>query len=350
MDTNDKVNRLIQNPFLIIDEIPSLYTWAKEKTDIQKYIKLDDETSAKFFNLIQILPEILSGKTNGDAYRLEFPEGVAGVLASQNDGYLAMLKDPKTGQIVSQGTLYPIETSSILNSLFSTLSIITNQYYLHQISTQLNIIKSQLNHVLDFLYDDKACKLYAETMAVMGIYRNYSSIMSCTEQRIASIQTIQHAKIFAEQNIQFYFRDMNNLVDKNGPVEKLRDDLHNYTQSINLYGICATTEIVLAQNYDESYLTHIEKDLRAHVTQHNQSVAKLQGKLEKSLSPAPGLPIFQQRQDPKAKELVDEISAFLGDKSPVKGFEDIIRQIRSSLTSKTEYIIEKNGSVYQRKA
>ena len=96
-------------------------------------------------------------------------------------------------------------------------------------------------------------------------------------------------------------------------------------------------------------MTHVENDLRAHVTQHNQSVAKLQGKLEKSMSPAPGLPIFQQKVDPKVKELVKEISSILGDKSPVKGFEDIIRQIRSSMTSKTEYIVEKNGAVYQRK-
>ena len=133
----------------------------------------------------------------------------------------------------------------------------TNQHYLHLISAQLNLIQTQLDHLLDFLYDDKACRIYAEVMAVMSIYRNYSSIMACNEQRIASIQTIQQAKIFAEQNIQFYYRDMNSLVDKNGPI---------------------------------------------------------------------------------------------GDKSPVKGFEDIIKQIRKSMTTKTEYIVEKSGAIYQRKA
>lgn len=349
MNSVNNSTRLVNNPYIILDILPSLYDWAREKGDLQKYIKLDDETASKISSLLHMLPDIISSATNGDAYRLEFPEGIAGVLAAHNDGFLAMLKDPETGKIVSQGTLYPIDGSNLLANVFSTLSVVTNQYYLHQISTQLNMIQTQLDHVLDFLYDDKACRIYAEAMAVMGIYRNYSSIMSCNEQRIASIQSIQQAKIFAEQNIQFYYRDMNNLVNKNGPIDKLRDDLHNYTQSINLYGICATTEIVLSQNYDETYLTHVENDLRAHVTQHNQSVAKLQGKLEKSMSPAPGLPIFQQKVDPKVKELVKEISSILGDKSPVKGFEDIIRQIRSSMTSKTEYIVEKNGAVYQRK-
>jgi len=349
MDTN-KCVRMIDSPNMILDLIPSLYDWAIEKGDLQKYIKLDDETASKISTLLHLVPEIITSVHSEDAYRLEFPEGLAGVLAEHNGGYLAMLRDPETGRIVSQGTLYPIDVSGVLGSVFSTLSVITNQYYLHQISAQLNLIQTQLNHVLDFLYDDKACRIYAEVMAVMSIYRNYSSIMACNEQRIASIQTIQQAKIFAEQNIQFYYRDMNSLVDKNSPIDRLRDDLLNYTQSINLYGICATTEIVLSQNYDDAYLSHIEKDLRSHVTQHNQSVAKLQGKLEKSLSPAPGLPIFQQKADPKVKDLIKEISSILGDKSPVKGFEDIIKQIRKSMTTKTEYIVEKSGAIYQRKA
>ena len=349
MDTSNSI-RMIDSPNLILDLIPSLYDWAKERGDLQKYFKLDDETASRVGTLLHSLPDIASClQQNEGACRIELPVGLAGVLTEHIDSLPVVLRDPDTGHI-SKGGLITIELSGGLSYLFSTLSLVTNQHYLHQISAQLNLIQTQLNHVLDFLYDDKACRIYAEVTAVMSIYRNYSSIMACNEQRIASIQTIQQAKIFAEQNIQFYYRDMNNLVDKNGPIDRLRDDLHNYTQSINLYGICATTEIVLSQNYDDSYLSHIEKDLSAHVTQHNQSVAKLQGKLEKSLSPAPGLPIFQQKADPKVKELIKEISSILGEKSPVKGFEDIIKQIRRSMTSKTEYIVEKNGSIYQRKA
>ena len=37
-------------------------------------------------------------------------------------------------------------------------------------------------------------------------------------------------------------------------------------------------------------------------------------------------------------------------KFPVKGFEDIIKQIRKSMTTKIEYIVEKSGAIYQRKA
>ena len=349
MDSNSNNNRLINNPYLILDIIPSLFDWAIEKGDLQKYIKLDDETASKISAMLHSLPEIASSIQKEGAYRIILPEGLASVLTEHIRGLLAISGDPDS-HIASPGTFQSLELSGVLGYLFATLSVATSQYYLHQISAQLSIIQTQLDHVLDFLYDDKACRIYAEVMAVMGIYRNYSSIMSCNEQRIASIQTIQQAKIVAEQNIQFYSRDMNHLVDKNGPIDRLRDDLYNYTQAINLYGICATTEIVLSQNYDESYLTHIEKDLRAHVTQHNQSVAKLQGKLEKSLTPAPGLPLFQQKVDPKVKELVKEISSILGDKSPIKGFEDIIRQIRNSMTSKTEYIVEKNGAIYQRRS
>ena len=344
MEGNSNNTRLINTPSLILDELYAQIDCSRD----MKYIKLDDNVAAKIISVLYSLPELYSKESKSGVYRVEFPEGINGVLTNHNGGYLPTLRDPETGRIVSQGTLYPVEISGLYDQLFSALSILTSQYYLHQINAQLQNIQSQLDHVLDFLYSDKASEIYAEITAVMGIYRNYASIMSCTEQRIACLQTIQQAKIFAERNIQFYRQDMNRLVDKGGKVENIRNDLHYYTQSINLYGICATTEIVLSQNYEESYLKFIENDLRTHVTQHNQSVSRLQGKLDKMINVPGPIPIITAKQDPGVKELINEISSILGDKSPVKGFEDIINQIRTSMTSKSEYIIDKNGAVYQR--
>lgn len=346
MGTNDVKTRLIDSPSVTLDAIPDLFDFSKDG----RYIKLDASSAAKISGLLQIIPGTIAGKALSGAYHVEFPKGASGVLAAHNGGFLPQLRNPETGQIVAQGTLHPLETAGAMYSLFSTLSVITNQYYLHQISSQLNFIQGQLDRVIEFQYDDKACEIYAEVVAVMGIYHNYASIMSCTEQRIASLQTIQRAKIMAERNIQFYFRDMDKLVSKSGSIDRIRDDLNNYTQCINLYGICATTEIVLSQNYDESYLSFVENDLRAHVTQHNQSVARLQGKLDKKKT-VPGIvPPLTAKQDQNAIKLIEEISSILGEESPVKGFEDIISKIRASLTTKTEYIIEKDGTVYQKKA
>ena len=47
MSSNNN-NRLIDNAYIILDILPSLYDWAIEKGDLQKYVKLDDD---KYFLL-----------------------------------------------------------------------------------------------------------------------------------------------------------------------------------------------------------------------------------------------------------------------------------------------------------
>jgi len=207
--------------------------------------------------------------------------------------------------------------------------------------------------VLDFLYNDKECEIYSETMAVLGISRNYTSIMACAEQRTASIQTIQHAKIVAERNIQFYYRDMNKLAKDSKAVAKLREDLQYYNQVINLYGLCSTLEIVLSQNYDKAYLNYIEEDLKSHVEKHIGSVnylkAILDGKLEDMQKAGPSFPfVAPPKPDPNFQKLIVDVSAILGDDSPINGLGNTIKQIRKAFTSRTEYVIEPNGAVYRK--
>ena len=315
-----------------------------------QYRRLDTSTSSQIRKMLRIIPSAMLNESAGDTYQLLFPEGIASVLNLLKGDYLPMLSR-LIGQNIDSNILpFPLESIGSAFGLLSTLSVITNQYYLHQISQQISDIQAKLDQVLDFLHTDKACEIYAETMAVLGISRNFVSIMTCQEQRTASIQTIQHAKIVAERNIQFYYREMNKLSEKANETKRLKEDLQNYAQVVNLYGLCTTLEIVISQNYDPGYLDYVEADLDAHVKAHIGSVNNLKGKLEAKLKPAPTFPfVTPPKPDPNVEQLVFEVSAILGEKSPVIGFEDTIKQIRSSFNSKAEYIIESDGAVYQRK-
>ncbi len=313
-----------------------------------RYKQIDNSTPSQINSIIKYLPMLLADNQLSEAYRLVFPNGISSVLSIFNHGVFPALFSPEALQAMTKAIGFPFNNINLAYDLFSTLSVITNQYYLRQISQQLSDIQSKLDQVLDFLYSDKACEIYSETMAILGISSNYTSIMSCSEQRIASIQTIQHAKIVAERNIQFYYRDMNKLADKAGAADKLRDDLQNYTQAINLYGICTTLEIVLSQNYDEAYLDSVEADLKNHVAKHIGCVSNLQGKMEHLLKPTAQFPfVAPAKPDPKVERLLSDVSSVLGDNSPVKGFDSIIDQIRAVYTTKSEYIIESNGTIYQ---
>ena len=315
------------------------------------YKRLDPPASASFTRLLQLLPSILTGTNEGEIYRLFFPEGIASALIALKSGMFSPVL-PGYPDVMSM--LSSAENIGTVYNVFSTLSVITNQYYLHQINQQLREIQSKLDQVLDFLYDEKECEIYSETTAVIAISRNYSSIMSCPEQRTASLQTVQHAKIVAERNIQFYYRSMNKKAkDAGSAIMKLREDLQYYTQVISLYGLCSTLEIVLSQNYDKGYLDYIEMDLQKHVEDHIASVnylkATLDGKLESKLKPASAFPfVAPPKPDLNAKMLITDVEAILGDDSPITDLGNIIKQIRKTFTSKTEYIIESNGVVYQK--
>ena len=334
-------NGLVRSDSMIIERAPSSENYA----DTSKYTRLDGIAASE---VTQMLSACAVGNALSGAYRVEFPKGLSGVLVPHGNGSLAIMRDPVTKQFMSHGTLYSLNSVGLMYSVFSTLSMATGQYFMKQINENFREIQDKLNRILDFLYTDKSCELYAEARMVFGIYDNCISIMHCTEQRIASLQTIQKAKILANRNIQFYYRDMEKLASKHDSMANLLNDLSNYTQAVSLYGVCAVMEIILSENYDEGFMKYIENDLKQHVEMHHQKVGQLKGmiiNLSKPAAPAPFLPAH--KPDPKRQELLQNIDNLLGAESPVKGYTDIISQMRTEYTNKSEYRITSEGTVYQ---
>lgn len=326
-----------------------------------RFKKIDNRMATHVSGLMQYLPQIEAGKALKGTYRVEFPEGISGVLTQHGNGVLSAIKDPETGKFVGQATFVQNPTSTpIILGVFTGLSIVTSQYFLAQINNNLEEVQKKLDQVLDFLYSDKDCEIYAELQSVRTIYMNYPTIMKADEQRTASISTVQHAKVVAERNIQFYYRDMNRriMAELEGPgmplpdlinmlndektknlANSLMDDLNSYNQAINLYCICSILEIVLSQNFEESYLDFVEDDLSSHFKAHNIIIGKLDGKLA-ALASKKG--VF------KLNPVLKDVQDLLGEGSPEKKYKDVIGQIRSSYNSKTEFRILEDGSIYQK--
>lgn len=326
-----------------------------------RFRQIDNRTAAQVSGLLQYLPQLAAGNALKGTFRVEFPKGISGALVKHGNGYLSVMKGADNGKFVGHATYIPTsESAPVLLGMFTAFSVVTSQYFLAQINQNLEEVQRKLDQVLDFLYSNKACEIYAESQVVRTIYMNYPAIMNATEQRMASIATIQHAKTVAERNIQFYYRDMNKRVmteleDKGMPLSDLMsrlsddksrnlaygmlDDLNSYNQAINLYSICSVLEIVLSQNFDNSYLDFIEEDLTDHYKAHNIIIGKLDGKLT-ALANKKGT----SRLDPVMKD----VQNLLGEGSPEKRFKDVISQIRSSYNSRAEYRILEDGTVYQK--
>ncbi len=336
---------IINTDSIKIEEAPTNENYS----DSNKYTKLDSGSASDISSLLHFLNSQAIGNTLSGAYRVEFPKGFTGVLTPHGDGYLAMLRDPETKSFLAHGTLYSLDDLGLMYNAFSVLSLATGQYFMSQINDNLRGIQTKLDDVLNFLYTDKSCEIYAETKMINSIYINAVSIMHCSEQRIAALQTIQRAKTLAERNIQFYYRDMKKLATKHDALDSLQNDLNNYTQAVSLYGVCAVMEIVLSENFDEDFMKYIESDLKRHVEKHHEEVGQLKGMLinmPKATGPAP---FFQpQKVDTrKQQELLKLIDELLGTNSPVKGYTEVISQMRAEYNNKSEFRITSDGSVYK---
>lgn len=325
-----------------------------------KYKLVNPTTAAHLSSLLQYIPQSAQSLAMNKAYRVEFPKGVAGTLVPHENGFLSVMRG-ENGKFAGHATFVEMGDYAAMCSVFTALSVATSQYYLHQINQQLTSIQGKLNEVLEFLYSDKACEIYAEARGVYGIYLNYQSIMKCSEQRISALNTVQRAKNIAERNIQFYYRDMNGrLVGKDfkkterddQPFDRIKDDLSNYHQAMNLFGLCSLMEIVLSQNFDTGYLKYIQEDLKQHIDTHNITIGNLNGKLQAKLMEKPEgklVGIFAKTDDSeKINILVEEATSLLSENSPIRKFEAIIKNIESEYTTHAEYRILGDGTVYQK--
>ena len=326
--------------------------------DSKRWRKLDQDATIEVLGLLRALPAAATASTLGQSYAVYFPKGLPGELLRRKDGFYQLTKVDEAHHFVENGVLADMKAETLAYSVFQVLSIATQQYYLHEINQQLRDLNAKLDQVLDFLYTDKACELYAEAQAIQSIYQNYASIMRHPEQRLSALQSIQRAKVLAERNAQFYMRDIRRLVEHiDKETRSLRDDLNSYTQTLRLYGICAALEIMLTQNFDESYLAWVEKDLKAHYDQHNINISNLRGfvdaavKAMKAGKPAIlGIAIGGGGVPAEVIQLQKEIDDVLGEQSPVRGFEDTVRSIQKTFSAPTEFRITAEGTVYQKAA
>jgi hypothetical protein len=355
-EENNKIVKIIDSNVVKVDEVNEAIDY---KSDA-RFRQIDNRMASQVTGLLQYVPQAAMANAMRGTFRVEFPEGISGVLAKHGNGFLSVIQG-EDGKIAGHATFVPTsETVPAVIGMFTALSVVTSQYFLAQINQNLEEVQRKLDQVLDFLYSDKACEIYAESQGVKAIYMNYPAIMNQPEQKTASIVTIQHAKAVAEKNIQFYYRDMNKRVtaevnDKGIKVpdfignlndEKtkafaysLLDDLNSYNQAINLYSICSILEIVLSQNFADSYLTYVEEDLRSHFKTHNIIISKLEGNLAA---------LTGKRSGSRINSVVKDIQDLLGEGSPEKRYTGIIGQIQEAYNTKSEYRILRDGTVYQK--
>ena len=295
----------------------------------------------------------LSSASNYSYYVMTVPNGIPYTLTNLKDGFGNTLRGAD-GKFAMQLPLYQADVVGSLTlqtavlSTFTVMSVATSQYFLSQINNKLNVMKMDIDKILEFLYDDKKAELIANVNFTRYVYQNYNAIMSNEAQKIATISTLQEARKIAVKDCEFYLNDLTRTISKNADVVKDIDKAFKLEQvlelSMNLYLTSCLLEVYYAQNFDSDYLAYVEKDVTAYIDKCEKMIltafAKLQGNINN------GENLFYRIPD-KEKHLadIDKLLETLHD----SGNSEMRKMLSSSLrmpTEKKEYYINAKGEVY----
>ena len=117
------------------------------------------EQAAQLSNLAQQIPLVVAGNSIADTYMLVFPKGIDGTLMSLKQGGMSTVLIGGDGKIAGTASLVEASNMTALFNAFSAMSIITGQYFLSKITSDLKMISLNLDKILEFLYGDKRAEL-----------------------------------------------------------------------------------------------------------------------------------------------------------------------------------------------
>jgi hypothetical protein len=298
------------------------------------------------------VPSLMASGTMANAYIMKIPDGFTKAdLMKYANGGLGTPLHGANGRIADHAQLFKMSNQAIALSAFSVLSMATGQYFLTQINTGLDKINQKIDEVMSFLYGDKKAELVSELNFIQYAYKNFSSIMTHKEQRVATLSSLQKTRKVAIKDIEFYLSDLetkSNSQAKSYPdFEKISNDALQIQKSLELamqlYIISTAMEMYYAQNNDKDYVQSLKSDLTYYLNKCNNNTLKLFSQLKGRAGEFKPNAINKFDSAPLIKEFVNVIDSLaIGEKTPM------MQTIETAFgdTSEKIYYFNSDGDVF----
>lgn len=319
-----------------------------------KKLELTSSQKIQMGGLIQQLPAVAAAGTLSGCYMVQFPEGLPHVLTQLKQGGLSTMVKGENGRIAGSASLYSVEAQAAVFGAFNVMSIVSGQYFLAQINSELKTMNQNIDKILEFLYGDKKAELISEVNFVKSAYQNYSSIMEHEQQRFATLVSLQESKKVAMKDIEFYMSDLDSIVNTKRDsdivawIDKIFQSRDCIELSIQLYFMSSLLEIYYSQNYDAVYISNVEEESVTYIGKCEKRMLSIFSKLGahiQNLKEGPLKKIDKPALEKKVNMVIDSFS---------RGTEsEVLKSIRSVLhasETKAEYYVNSNGNLYLRTA
>ena len=121
---------------------------------------------------MQQLPAVVAANALSDMYMVRFPAGIPNALTPLKQGGFSTMVKGENGRIAGTASLYSVEAQAAVLGAFNAMSIVSGQYFLAQINSELKTMNQNIDKILEFLYGDKKAELISEVSFVKSAYQN----------------------------------------------------------------------------------------------------------------------------------------------------------------------------------
>lgn len=319
----------------------------------QKFVKLKPTQGQKIQigALMSQLPALVGTDILSKSMVLTFPEGVSGTLMKlKGGGYSTTLVSTETGKIAGTASLQPITQQALCLGAFTAMSIASGQYFLSQINDSLAQISSGIDKILEFLYGDKRAELLSEVSFIRFAYENYTSVMEHSEQRIATLISLQNAKKVAMKDIEFYLSDLSSIIkdkkigDTSATVSKMVRTKECLDLSLQLYTMSNLLEVYYSENHDPNYIFFIQAEASGYIDKCEKRSLKCFSQLQQVLSGTREGFLSKNSKTEHIKQIDGIVTALETiSNSPL---QDTLRSALGEIGKEKKFYLNKDGEVY----
>lgn len=266
-----------------------------------EYVKIDAKTAGRVNAVLQQLPLLINKATyDGDVYRVIYDKGL-GVLQKSvkySGMFLGNVVDPNTNnkiKDVARLQELPIEAQIVMN-IFSVMSMVTGQYFMSQISQELDRLNENVEYIRKFLENDKRSKLQSEEEFLKMTQKTINFILQDEVQKQATLSSVQKIRIDALLGIYFYKRQINDLKDLSPQNDKAKKVIKNiqkicfviseYWYSLYLYCYALYLETIISENFDSEYIKMMIQDMMEKCDQYKADYSKWKRMMENYIDEA----------------------------------------------------------------
>lgn len=224
-----------------------------EEVDLSGFTKLNvsKRVLADFSQALGEVPGLQAAASAG-GWILSFPRGgtESQLLGLHQGGYSTVLRGAD-GKFIGTASIQKAMNDIMAPmALFSALSVVTGQYFMSEIRTDMKLLNEKADTILGFLYGDKRADIMAQIYFVQSASSNYSVLVQSPSQISAQLIGMQDARKTAMRNILFYIFDLKELAN----ADKLKDAKYYDSSCEKADKICQSLELSIQLLLQSSWM------------------------------------------------------------------------------------------------